>query len=177
MPVFFILFIVIPVAEIAVLINVGKVIGAWYTVLLIFLTAIIGASLLKRQGLATLLRANRKLNSGEIPAKEMFEGFLLALGGAFLLTPGFITDAIGFSLVIPQIRSVWVGYLAKKVIVSGKMGSGQSQSFYYRSDHGFGTQQPSSDRSGFGSDIIEGEYQDVSTRQDQPAKYIDSDKN
>ncbi|PID43117.1 MAG: exlusion protein FxsA [Proteobacteria bacterium] len=184
MPVFFIFFIVIPVAEMAVLIHVGKVIGAWYTILLIFLTAVIGASLLKRQGVATLLRAHQKLNSGEIPAKEMFEGFLLALGGAFLLTPGFITDAIGFSLVIPQIRSVLVGYLAKKIVVNGKMGGGaQSRGFYYRSGQGFGqAEQDSPEWSTSGSDVIEGEFQEMTTkednpsRQDNPSGRIESDK-
>ena len=85
MPVFFFLFIVMPIAELAVLIQVGSVIGVLNTVGLVFLTAVIGAWLLRQQGLATLLRANERLNSGELPAKEVAEGLILAVGGAMLL--------------------------------------------------------------------------------------------
>ena len=71
MPVFLLLFIILPVAELAVLIQVGSVIGVLNTVGLVFLTAVIGAWLLRQQGLATLLRANERLNSGELPAREV----------------------------------------------------------------------------------------------------------
>ena len=104
MPVFFFLFIVMPIAELAVLIQVGSVIGVLNTVGLVFLTAVIGAWLLRQQGLATLLRANERLNSGELPAKEVAEGLILAVGGAMLLTPGFITDTFGFLCLLPGSR-------------------------------------------------------------------------
>ncbi len=162
MPLFFILFVIIPVSEIALLIKVGGIIGAGYTVLLIFFTALVGATLLRKQGISTLMRAHQKLNSGEIPAKELFEGFLLALGGAFLLTPGFITDVFGFMLVIPPIRQIFVSYLAKRMVVHS-FGEGpgmQSRTFTYGSQ---GAADPFAGRGrhGAGEEIIEGEYQDI----------------
>lgn len=105
----FLIFILVPVIELAVLIKVGSHIGVLWTLALIFLTAVIGVAILRAQGLATLMRANRKLEEGAIPAKELAEGFLLALAGAMLLTPGFVTDGFGFILLIPAVRSALVG--------------------------------------------------------------------
>lgn len=99
-----ILFIAVPLLEIWLLIKVGGRIGATPTVALVILTAVIGVALLRLQGLATLLRANARLRSGQIPAQEMGEGLILALAGAFLLTPGFATDAVGFACLIPAVR-------------------------------------------------------------------------
>lgn len=104
MPLVFLLFIIVPIVELWLLIKVGSVIGALPTVALVFLTAIIGVTLLRQQGVSTLLRANRRMQSGEIPATEMGEGIFLAIGGALLLTPGFITDAVGFACLIPGVR-------------------------------------------------------------------------
>jgi UPF0716 protein FxsA len=160
MKILFLLFIIMPIVEMTVLIKVGSVIGAPSTIGLVLLTAIIGASLLKRQGLSTLMRANQKMNAGELPAKEVAEGFLLAVGGALLLTPGFVTDAIGFSLLMPGIRGLMIEQLMKKMMVAGARQFTQSSSF----DHsGFG---PSGfDSSAFGrgtrsndEDVIEGEF-------------------
>lgn len=104
MPVLFILFIAVPIVEMWVLIEVGARIGALPTIGLVLLTAVAGVALLKQQGLSTLLRANQRMSSGEIPATEMGEGIFLAVGGALLLTPGFITDGVGFACLIPGIR-------------------------------------------------------------------------
>ena len=120
MPVFFFLFIVMPIAELAVLIQVGSVIGVLNTVGLVFLTAVIGAWLLRQQGLATLLRANERLNSGELPAKEVAEGLILAVGGAMLLTPGFITDTFGFLCLLPGSRHWLASQALKRMTVSGQ---------------------------------------------------------
>ncbi len=98
------LFIVIPVIEITVLINVGQAIGAWYTVGLVLLSAFIGVNMLRYQGLSTLARAQQRMNEGQIPGNEMVEGIVLAVGGALLLTPGFVTDVIGFFCLIPFTR-------------------------------------------------------------------------
>lgn len=101
---FLILFIVVPVAEIWVLIEVSGRIGVLPTIALVLLTAVIGLALLRQQGVSTLLRANQRMRAGEIPAQEMAEGIFLAVGGALLLTPGFITDTIGFACLIPGVR-------------------------------------------------------------------------
>ncbi len=91
-----------------VLIQVGGLIGALPTIGLVFLTAIIGLALLKQQGISTLFRAQQKMASGQVPAKELVEGIFLAVGGALLLTPGFVTDAIGFACLIPGVRHLLI---------------------------------------------------------------------
>ena len=100
----FALFIAIPILEMVVLIQVGQQIGALWTIVLVLLTAFIGINLLRYQGLSTLSRASWRMQSGQIPAQEMLEGILLAVGGALLLTPGFVTDTIGFLLLVPFTR-------------------------------------------------------------------------
>lgn len=100
----FLLFILVPIAEITVLIKVGQTIGAWYTVGLVMLTAFIGVNVLRYQGFSTLRRAQERLAHQEVPGQEMIEGIVLAVGGALLLTPGFITDIMGFSCLIPPVR-------------------------------------------------------------------------
>ncbi|NOY62196.1 MAG: FxsA family protein [Gammaproteobacteria bacterium] len=100
----FALFIIVPVIEIYLLIEVGGLIGAIPTILLIILTAIAGAFLLRAQGLSTMHRLQETLRQGEVPAIEMVEGMMLLVGGALLLTPGFFTDTIGFICLIPPLR-------------------------------------------------------------------------
>jgi len=107
----FALFIAVPIVEMVVLIQVGQQIGALWTIALVLLTAFIGINLLRHQGLATLSRATWRIQSGQIPAKEMLEGILLAVGGALLLTPGFVTDAIGFLLLVPFTRQFFASRL------------------------------------------------------------------
>jgi UPF0716 protein FxsA len=100
----FIVFLVVPLVEIWLLIEVGSVIGAIWTVILVVLTAMIGAALVRAQGLATLSRSQAQLRAGELPAVEMFEGVALIVAGALLLTPGFFTDIVGFTLLVPPLR-------------------------------------------------------------------------
>jgi UPF0716 protein FxsA len=116
-PVLLVLFIIIPIVEIWLLIQVGTVIGALATVGLVVLTAVIGVALLKYQGVATLLRANQRLRRGEIPVTEMGEGIFLAVGGALLLTPGFVTDGMGFFCLIPGVRRWLLGRLTRHMRV------------------------------------------------------------
>lgn len=110
MKILLILFIVVPIAEMWVLIKVGGVIGALNTIALVLLTAVVGVALLRQQGFKTLLRAGRKMDSGELPARELVEAVFLAVGGVLLLTPGFITDTIGLCCLIPGIRHVIIGW-------------------------------------------------------------------
>ncbi len=94
------------------LIEVGGYIGAWPTIALVMITAMIGVMLLRIQGLSTLTRGVGRLQGGELPAREMVEGLLLAVAGAMLLTPGFVTDTFGFILLTPPLRAV----LAERVL-------------------------------------------------------------
>lgn len=100
----FTLFLVVPLAEIWLLIEVGGLIGAGWTVVLVVLTAIVGAVLVRAQGMATLSRSQALLRQGELPALEMLEGVALLIAGALLLTPGFFTDTVGFGLLVPPLR-------------------------------------------------------------------------
>ncbi|MFP4243935.1 MAG: FxsA family protein [Ectothiorhodospira sp.] len=113
-PILLILFFTIPLVEIYILIRVGGIIGVWPTVGLVVLTAVLGAYLLRRQGLATLTRMQRNLDQGELPAKELMEGVFLVIGGALLLTPGFFTDAFGFACLIPATRQVMARWLMRR---------------------------------------------------------------
>ena len=145
-----IIFIVTPLLEMLVLFEAADVLGAWTTLLLVILTAVIGLNILKREGISTLLRANTRLNSGELPAQEIIEAMLLAGAGALLITPGFLTDFLGFSFLTGPLRelvarSIMRAGFFKTVIVSN------SQSGSYRSANG----EDSKFRSG---DIYEGEY-------------------
>jgi UPF0716 protein FxsA len=94
-----------PVVEMYLLIRVGGYIGALPTVGLVLLTAVIGVALLRWQGLATLTRGMRRLDAGLVPARELVEGLLLAVAGVMLLAPGFVTDTLGFLLLVPPLRA------------------------------------------------------------------------
>lgn len=127
------LFIIIPVIEIYLLITVGGYIGAFWTVMLVIATAVIGVNLLRYQGLATLGRAQKSMAQGMMPAMEMMEGLCLAVGGALLITPGFITDSIGFICLIPATRRALIRYILAKSTM--KMGGIHTQQGFYRSLH------------------------------------------
>ena len=97
------LFIAIPLAEIYVLLQVGGVVGAVPTIGLVVLTAVAGAALVRAQGFSTIQHVRRSMDAGEIPAVALMEGIVLLVAGALLLTPGFLTDAIGFCCLVPPL--------------------------------------------------------------------------
>ncbi len=111
------IFFLTPIAEMYLLIEVAGYIDVWPTIFLVMLTAVIGVALLKRQGIATLTRGMARMQSGEIPAREMAEGILLAVAGALLVTPGFVTDAVGFTLLFPPSRMLIAQQMLKRVQV------------------------------------------------------------
>lgn len=129
----FLVFLIVPIIEIYLLIKVGAIIGAIPTIFAIVATAAIGAFLIRFQGISTFNRVQSSLQKGEIPAIEMFEGLILLICGALLLTPGFFTDAIGFVALIPSIRRIFIVWALKhsNIIQTIK----QSQNTY--DSHGF----------------------------------------
>lgn len=135
----FVLFLLVPLIEIYLLIKVGSIIGAGWTVFAVISTAVIGAGLLRVQGLSTLQRAQVSMAKGEVPAVPMLEGAALVLSGFLLLTPGFFTDTLGFLLLIPVLRQSLIKRLLK------------NSQFFYRSQTTRGYQTYSE------SNIIEGE--------------------
>ena len=126
----FLLFVCMPIAEIYLLIQVGGRIGALNTVFLLFITALAGVALLQQQGLDTLFKANQKLQRGEIPIREVLSGVMLAFGGALLLTPGFITDAVGFFCLLPWTRYWCVQRLIDRGVVNSQGFQYSSNAFY-----------------------------------------------
>ena len=121
------LFVAVPVAEIAVFIQAGELLGLWPTLGLIILTAIFGTALLRYQGLRTLHRVHERLSYGEMPIGEVFNGLCLLIAGALLLTPGFLTDGLGFALFVPGIRQV-IGSGLANFLLSRKSVHGKSES-------------------------------------------------
>lgn len=115
------LFILVPLAELAILIKLGEIIGVGATILLVISTAVIGVSLLKRQGLAALARARSTMDAGEFPIESVIDGVCLLVAGAFLLTPGLLTDTIGFLLLVPAFRRALAHWIFDKFKASGAM--------------------------------------------------------
>ena len=126
-PVFFLLFLLVPLVEIYFLIKVGGWIGALPTVALVVLTAVLGAALARQQGLATLQRLQQTIGRGEPPALEMIEGVLLLVGALLLLTPGFFTDLAGFACLFPFSRR-WLALRAVKRMMVPPAGNPASRS-------------------------------------------------
>ena len=116
-PVLFLLFLLVPLAELWFLIKVGGWIGALPTVALTVMTAVIGASLARLQGLQTLVRVRQTVARGETPAIEMLEGVLLLAAALLLLTPGFFTDALGFAFLLPPVRRAVAWGILRRVTV------------------------------------------------------------
>lgn len=140
----FLVFLIVPFLEIYLLIEVGGVIGALPTILLTVFTAILGAALVRMQGISTLMRMQQSAASGQLPARELFDGACLLIAGALLLTPGFFTDTIGFLLLTPPFRTVLIGFFGHRIVAG------------VQRRHGGGDPQA-------GPTIIEGEY----TREDR----------
>jgi UPF0716 protein FxsA len=99
------LFILVPIAELYVIVQVGHAIGLFDTLALLVLISLVGAWLVKREGLSTLRRAQRQIDAGLVPGRELIDGALILLGGALMLTPGFITDIAGVLLLLPPVRA------------------------------------------------------------------------
>ena len=108
------IFVVVTIAEIAVLINVGEVFGTWPTVLLVIVTALIGSTLLKQQGWSTMAKAQQSLAEGRSPAVEMLEGVVILVSGVLLLTPGFLTDGLGLLGLIPWSRLYFINHFLEQ---------------------------------------------------------------
>jgi UPF0716 protein FxsA len=105
LPLLLFLFIVVPIAELFVIIQVGQAIGVWWTVAILVADAVLGTVLTRTQGRSAWRRLNGALQAGRIPAREVLDGALVLGGGAFLLAPGFITDIVGIVLLLPPTRA------------------------------------------------------------------------
>lgn len=124
MPILLLLFVLVPIVEIALLLRVGSAIGWFSTLLAVVFTAVLGTWMLRQQGLRTLAAARGRLDAGQLPATELLEGLVLVFGGALLLTPGFVTDAIGFACLIPPSRAWLAARVAQRVQLGAGIGVG-----------------------------------------------------
>jgi len=117
------IFIIVPLIELVVLLEVGEIIGFWWTVFTIIVTAVAGASLARAQGLAVFWKLKQELSGGRIPAGAMIESILILLAGVVLLTPGFITDFIGFAILIPPVRKFLQAIILARIQVQFRFNS------------------------------------------------------
>ena len=144
------LFIVLPIAELYVIIKVGEAIGVLPTIALLIVDSFIGVALARSQGRQAWLRFNQALAEGRVPAREVFDGAMVILGGALLLTPGFITDVVGILCLIPPSRALFRGLAARmasrrmvfRVGAAGYRRYGGPREGTYESDYGFGGGRP-----------------------------------
>ncbi|HCM47209.1 MAG TPA: membrane protein FxsA [Colwellia sp.] len=100
----FVLFIIIPIIEITVIMQVGALLGVWPTIAIVILSAWLGAKYVRQQGLVTLQSVQKKMAQGEMPSGEIVTGLMLLVAGVFLVTPGFVTDIFGLLLLLPSVR-------------------------------------------------------------------------
>ena len=129
LPKFFILFIIVPVIELVLLFQVGARIGLPATLGIIIVTAIIGVRLTRAQGAHNMQRARTAMNEGRMPHQEVLDGMMIIIAGVLLITPGLLTDALGFTLLFPSLRAKLRKRLAKsfnkRVQVVGRPANGQ----------------------------------------------------
>ncbi|MBS1256664.1 MAG: hypothetical protein MAG581_02490 [Deltaproteobacteria bacterium] len=111
----FLAFTIIPIAEIYLLIKIGTVFGAFTSIALVILTGFLGAYLARIQGLQTLYRIQESLREGRMPSGELLDALLIGIAGLVLLTPGFLTDAVGFMLLIPATRNAIKIWLRRQI--------------------------------------------------------------
>lgn len=122
-------FLIIPLVELYLLIKIGGILGAFNTILIILITASLGAYMAKSQGFQVFRQIQEATSNGRMPGNELLHGFFVLAGGFALITPGLLTDAIGFSMLIPQTREIYVR-LAKELIRK-KLESGYFQTGIY----------------------------------------------
>ena len=160
MPYAVLLFIVMPIVEIALLLRMGDVVGWIPTLLIVIVTAIVGSAMLRQQGLATLNKARQRMDGGEMPAQQLLEGILIMIGGVLLLTPGFVTDTFGFICLIPVTRQWLAAKLSARAIVGFSAATQAGAPGAAPNMGQTGRSAPKGQRSGSG-EIIDGDFKRI----------------
>lgn len=158
MPFIFLAFVLVPIAEIGLFIEVGGILGLWPTLGIVVLTAVLGTALLRAQGLAAFSRAQASMAEGRLPVEEVVHGFCLVIAGALLLTPGFLTDTIGFLLFVPAVRLALGRSALRWLARHGTMHVYHTQNDGSDFDAMHGREGPSPSRD---SDVVEGQAEEV----------------
>jgi len=161
----FVLFIIIPIIEISVLMQVGEFLGIWPTIGIVILSAWIGAKYVRLQGLATLQSVQTKMAQGEMPSSDIVTGLMLLVAGVLLVTPGFVTDILGLSLLVPSFRQIIVASVQKHINLNAHVNGGGAgaSSFHHGNTYeneGFSHAPSPEDKviPEHRSETIEGEY-------------------
>jgi UPF0716 protein FxsA len=115
LPPLLLIFIGLPILELVLLFEVHGIVGFLPTVLLVFATGIVGATLVRQQGIQTLFNIRQELALGNLPAPQMIDGIMILISGAFLITPGLLTDTLGFSLLVPSVRTLIQKRILKRI--------------------------------------------------------------
>jgi UPF0716 protein FxsA len=115
LPLLVVLFVFVPIVELAVIIQVGQAIGVVETLLLMVVVSVAGAWLVKREGIGVWRRAQRQLDTGVMPGRELVDGVLIMVAGALLLLPGFVSDCLGILLLLPPVRAVVRGLVIRRL--------------------------------------------------------------
>jgi UPF0716 protein FxsA len=158
----FVLFIIIPIIEITVIMQVGALLGVWPTVAIVILSAWLGAKYVRQQGLATLQSVQTKMAQGEMPSGEIVTGLMLLVAGVLLVTPGFVTDIFGLSLLIPAVRKAIAAQAQQHIKLkqaaygSKFQQSQQGDTFEHDNDNTFSTSESPSKKKHH--DALEGEF-------------------
>ncbi len=158
--VLFIIFIVVPIAELYVLIQIGQAIGILPTIALLIVDSVLGAALMRSQGRAAWMRFNAALAEGRVPGREVMDGALVIFGGALLLTPGFLSDFLGLILLLPPTRAVARKILLARFgsrVLATAAGGAQSRVF------GFGGTAPRPPRA-TADDVVDSSATDIDPR-------------
>ncbi len=114
----FALFLLVPLIEIGLFILLGQAIGLWPTLFGVLVTALIGSAIIRSQGQSLISDIKRQFEAGALPAEQLFNGLIIGIAGALLLTPGYFTDTVGFLLLVPQLRHLLYAYLKTKITVT-----------------------------------------------------------
>ncbi|MBT3331369.1 MAG: FxsA family protein [Rhodospirillaceae bacterium] len=170
-------FIAIPLIEIAVFIEVGGYIGLWWTLAIVVGTALGGTYMLRRQGLATLHRAQANMAEGRMPLREVFDGLCLLIAGALLLTPGFVTDLTGALLLMPPVRGFLGTLVASHIVESGQFQAQAGGTAFHSTNqhsgfHRAGNAPDPEQRDHGNNDIIDVDFEEVVTKDPDVDSYI-----
>ncbi len=108
------LFLLVPIVELAVILQVGQALGTWTTIFLLVAISVVGAALVKREGLGVLEQFRAQVRNGVVPGRELADGAMILVAGALLLTPGFVTDTVGLALLLPPVRAALRAGIARR---------------------------------------------------------------
>ena len=159
-----VLFIVVPIAELYVIIQIGQAIGILPTIAILILDSVLGAALMRSQGRAAWMRFNRALAEGRVPGREVLDGALVIFGGALLLTPGFLSDILGLILLLPPtralVRSVLVRRFGPRIASGAASGAQARMGRMFTFETGAGARGRGR-APGFDDDVVDGTASDV----------------